>query len=121
MSPFGFDGPQAFLQDLIDGLDREVQDGVAGVQDWIEGQAHSAAVGLLNTMLPPLVHANIAAVKIGESTTLVAASGVVGFTLGTADVSNTVLAGAVADTVKQGISDLRSDCDYARGVNSITW
>jgi hypothetical protein len=121
MSNFGQADPQTFVQDLFDALDHEVETGVKGAQDLIEAQVHSAAVGLLDSMLPPLVRANTVAVKVSESTTVIAASEVVGLTLRTADVGNTVLAGAVADTVKQGISDLRSDSDYARGVNGITW
>ncbi|MGO4533879.1 hypothetical protein [Leifsonia sp. 2MCAF36] len=121
MSHYGGDDPYQFVQDLSDHLNLEVETGEKGVQDWIEGQVHSVAVGLLHSMLPPLVHANTSVVKISESTTVIGAGGVVGFTIGTADVGNTVLAGAVADKVKEGIGELRSDSDYARGVNSITW
>jgi hypothetical protein len=121
MTSYGHDDPESFLENLLDQLNQEVQSGVKGVQDWIEGQIHGVAVGLLHSLLPPLVHGNNAAVKISESTTVVAASGVVEVTLGTADFGNGVLAGAVADKVKQGIGDLRSNNDYARGVNSIAW
>lgn len=121
MPNHGVDDPYTFVQELFDRLNREMETGVEGVQDWIEAQVHGAAVGLLNSMLPPLVHANTSVVKISESSTMIASGEVVGITLGTADVGNTVLAGMVADKVKQAIVDLRSDQDYARGVNSITW
>jgi hypothetical protein len=120
MSTFNPD-PSSWVQDLFDGINREVEAGVEGVQDFIEGHVHEMAVGLLQTMLPALVRANTSIVKVTESTNVIAAGGVVGFTLDTADVSNGVLAGAVADKVKEGISGLRSNSDYARGVNSITW
>ncbi|MGO4595113.1 hypothetical protein AB4Z18_14955 [Leifsonia sp. 2TAF2] len=121
MTSHGHDDPESFLENLMDELNQEVQSGVKGAQDWIEGQIHGVAVGLLHSMLPPLVHGNNAAVKTSESTTVVAASGVVDITLGSADFGNGVLAGAVADKVKQGIDGLRHNNDYTRGVNSIAW
>src|SRR3954451_2947411 len=120
MSTFNPD-PSAFVDDLFEEINREVEGGVEGVQDFIEGQVHGLAVGLLQSMLPALVRANTSIVKVTESANVIAASGVVAFTLATADIGNTVLAGAVADKVKEGISDLHSNNDYARGVNSITW
>lgn len=113
--------PFEFVRVFFDAINREVEMGIPGVQELLEGQIHGVAVGLLHSMLPPLVHANIAAVKISESATIIGNSEAVAFALGTADVSNSVIAGAVADKVKDGIDDLRSDGDYARGVNSITW
>lgn len=113
--------PETFLQELIDGLDHEVATGVEAVQDWLEGQIHNAAVILLHGMLPALIKTNTSVVKITESASVNTASGLVGFTLETVDLGNTVLAGAVADKVSEGIGTLRSSKDYARGVNSITW
>ncbi|MGH1523953.1 hypothetical protein ACRAWC_07900 [Leifsonia sp. L25] len=113
--------PADFLQELFDGLDREMQTGVQEVQDWIEAQVHGAAVQLLDSLMPPIVHANNAAVKISESAIVVPASTGIGVTLGTADLGNTVLAGAVADTVQRGLDELKSQSDYAEGVNSIAW
>lgn len=110
-----------FVQELFDGINREIQTGVSEVQEWIEDQAHGLAVNLLNSVIPPLVHASNAAVKISESAIVMSASGGVGFTLGTADVNNTVLAGAVADTVTRGLGELAGESDYAQGVNSIAW
>jgi sulfite exporter TauE/SafE len=113
--------PQTFLQELIDGLNHEVATGIESVQDWLEGQIHNAAVTLLHGMLPALVKTSTTVVKATESASVNAASGLVGFTLGTVDLSNTVLAGAVADKVAEGIDDLRSSSGYARGVDSIAW
>lgn len=110
-----------FVEELFDGLDREVQNGVKEVQDWIEAQVHGAAVQLLDALLPSMVHASNAAVKVSESAAVMSASAGIGLTLGTADLGNAVLAGAVADTVKRGIDDLKAQSDYSRGVDSIAW
>ncbi|WP_431219695.1 hypothetical protein [Leifsonia xyli] len=115
MSGNGVIDPATFVEELFDGLDREVRAGVEEVQDWIEEQVHGAAVGLLNSVMPPLVQAGYAAVKLSESAIVASAAAGIGFTLGTADVSNAVLAGAVADTVKRGIGELRAQSDYAKG------
>lgn len=87
----------------------------------IERLARNAAMDLLNAALPPIVRANTAAVKASSWAALGAASGIVGFTLTTADVSNDVISGAVAHKVREGIDELRSNSDYAQGVNSIAW
>jgi hypothetical protein len=87
----------------------------------IERLARQAAVGLLNAVLPPIVHTNAGAVKATGWAALTGASGVVGLALTTADVGNSVLAGAVAGKVRQGVEDLTSNNDYAQGVNSIAW
>ncbi|MDR6971407.1 hypothetical protein [Leifsonia shinshuensis] len=121
MTPFGGTDPGSFLRELKDRLERDVQTGAEGVQDWIEAQVHGAAVGLLHSLLPSLVRANMAAVKVSESATLLPAAATIDAALATADLSNTALAGAVADTVQSGIRDLRSAKDYTRGVNSIAW
>jgi hypothetical protein len=113
--------PADFLQELFDGVDRQIQTGVQEVQDWIEAQVHGAAVQLLDSLMPPIVHTGNAAVKISESAIVVPASTGIGLTLGTADLGNTVLAGAVADTVQRGLDELKAQSDYARGVNSIAW
>lgn len=113
--------PFAFVEDFTASLDREIHSGVDALQDFIEGQAHTVALGLLHAMLPPLVRANTLAVKATASTQVAMSGAVVGTALGSADLSNTVLSGAVAKKVGEGISELLSDNDYARGVNSITW
>lgn len=113
--------PAEFVQELFDGIDREMRTGVHDVQDWIEAQVHGAAVQLLNALMPPIVHANNAAVKLSESAVVAPASTGIGFTIGSADLGNSVLAGAVADTVERGLGELRSESDYAQGVNSIAW
>ena len=113
--------PADFVQELFDGVDREIQNGVHEVQDWIEAQVHGAAVQLLDSLMPPIVRANSAAVKISESAIVLPAHTGIGLTLRTADLGNTVLAGAVADTVQRGLDELKAQSDYAMGVNSIAW
>ena len=113
--------PADFVRDLFDGLDREIQTGYQEVNDWIEAQVHGAAVQLLDTVMPPIVHANNAAVKISESAIVASAGAGIRLTLGSADSSNDILAGAVADTVQRGIAELQSQSDYGKGVDSIAW
>lgn len=113
--------PADFVQELFDGLDREVQTGVQEVQDWIEALVHGAAVQLLDSLMPPIVHASNTSVKISESAIVMPAETGIGLTLSTADLGNTVLAGAVADTVQRGLDELKAQSDYAQGVNSIAW
>jgi hypothetical protein len=113
--------PGSFVQELFGGIERELQTGVSEVQSWIEAQARAAAVGLLHSMLPPLVRADYAAVKVTESAVVLPAHAGVGIALSAADVSNGVLAGAVADKVEQGISVLTRRSEYSKGVTSIRW
>jgi hypothetical protein len=113
--------PYAFARDFAEGLNREIEAGVHGVQEWIDEQIRGAAIGLLHSMMPALVRANTSIVKISETAAIVPAAEVVGATLGSADTSNTVLAGAVADKVKAKIDELLAEQTYSRGVESITW
>lgn len=113
--------PADFVQELFEGVNREMQTGVQEVQDWIEAQVHGAAVQLLDSLLPPIVHAKNTEVKLSESAIVLPASTGIGLTLGSADLGNTVLAGAVADTVQRGIDELKAEGDYAQGVNGIAW
>jgi hypothetical protein len=113
--------PADFVQELFDGVNREIQTGVQDVQGWIEAQVHGAAVQLLDSLLPAIVHAKNAEVKISESAIVLPANTGIGVTLGSAYLGNTVLAGAVADTVQRGLDELKAQSDYAEGVNSIAW
>ncbi|WP_158863557.1 hypothetical protein [Leifsonia sp. AG29] len=113
--------PYEFVRDFAAELNREVEAGVLGVQEWIDEQIRGAAIGLLHSMMPALVRANTSIVKISETAAIVPAAEVVGATLGRADVSNTVLAGAVAEKVKGKIRELLSEQTYSRGVESVTW
>ena len=121
MSNHGALDPATFVQELFGGIERELETGVAEVHAWIQAQVHGMAVGLLHSMLPPLVHANYAAVKVSESAVVLPAHGGIRAALGAADTSNGVLAGAVADKVKQGLAELTRRSDYSEGVNSIRW
>ena len=71
-------------------------------------------------MLPALVRTNTSIVKISETAAILPAGEVVRCALGSADTTNTVLAGAVADKVKEKVGELQSEQTYARGVESIT-
>ena len=113
--------PATFVQELFAGIERELQTGTGEVQAWIQAQAHGMAVGLLHSMLPPLVHANYAAVKVTESAIVLPAHAGIHAALGVAEVTNGVLAGAVADKVTHGLTELNRRNDYAEGVNSIRW
>ncbi|MGH1548062.1 hypothetical protein ACRAWB_02335 [Leifsonia poae] len=121
MSNHGALDPAMFVEELFGAIDREVRTGVAEVQAWIEAQVHGMAVGLLHSMLPPLVHANNTAVKVSESAVVLPAHAGIHADVGAADTSNGVLAGAVADKVKQGLAELTRRSDYSKGVNSIRW
>ncbi|MEY9852191.1 hypothetical protein ABH923_001869 [Leifsonia sp. EB41] len=72
--------PADFVQELFDGLNREIQTGVYEVQDWIEAQVHGAAVQLLDSLMPPIVHADRAAVKVSESAIVLPAHTGIGLT-----------------------------------------
>lgn len=113
--------PADFVHELFDGIDREIRTGAHEVQDWIEAQVHGAAVQLLDSLMPPIVRADRAAVKVSESAIMLPAHTGIGLVLSTADLGNTVLAGAVADTVQRGLDELKAERDYAAGVNSIAW
>lgn len=113
--------PTDFVQELFAGVDRELRTGVHEVQDWIEAQAHGAAVQLLESLLPAIIHATNTTVKVSESAIVGPASTGIGFTLGAADLGNTVLAGAVADTAQRGLDELNTHSDYAQGVNTVAW
>ena len=121
MSHHGVHDPATFVEELFGAIDREIRGGVSAVQSFIQAQAHSMAVGLLQSMLPALVRANYAGVKVSQTAVVLPAQTGIGVALGAADVGNGVLAGVVADKVKQGIAGLTRRSDYARGVNSIRW
>ena len=110
-----------FTNGFFTTLDYEISSGISEVQNWIDAQVHGAAVQLLNSVMPPIIHANNSAVRISEFTILTSASTRIGFTLNTADLGNTTLSGAVANTVQRGLNEVKSEGDYVKGVNSVTW
>ena len=108
------------LADLIGGLGSSLHDVAEGIRGGIDAMVNTAAVGLLNSVLPPMVHAKNAVIRSGswvsvEAGTLEVTAGVVGVTVG-----NTVLAGLVAKKVEEGIGTITPNLDYMHGVNSIT-
>lgn len=98
-----------------DGRGGTADDVVAGIHDLI----HSAAVGLLHSVLPPMVHARNAATRVGAWTALEDHTAQVRLALTGAHIHNAVLAGEVARTVEQGVGRITANIDYAGGVNSI--
>lgn len=113
--------PADFVGELFDGLNREMQTGVEEVNDWIESQVHGAAVQLLDALVPPIVHTNNSGVKITESAIVIPAGTGIDLVVNSADINNAVLAGAVADTVRRGVGELKAQSDYNHGVGSIAW
>ena len=113
--------PADFVRGLFDSIDREIQTGVQEVQGWIDAQVHGAAVQLLHTLIPPSVHTNNTTVKVTEALVVGHGGMTIGLALGPAEVSNTVLGGAVANTVQRGLDELKGQSDYGRGVDSIAW
>jgi hypothetical protein len=108
------------LADLIGGIGSGIHDVVDGVQDGIDAMVNTAAVGMLNSLLPPMVHTKNALIRSGswvsvEAGTVEVASRVAGVAVG-----NAVLAGLVAKKVEEGVATITSDLDYMHGVNSIT-
>lgn len=97
-------------------------DGVTSTADStveaIDIAVHQAAVGLLNAVLPPMVHAGYSLVKTGNTVAMNVAIGTVNHTIGSANVS-AVMSGTVEKKVTEGLTHLSSDNDYARGVRSI--
>ncbi|HEV7184512.1 MAG TPA: hypothetical protein VGN33_08435 [Leifsonia sp.] len=123
MADFGSNGANLAcqsLQDLIGGIGSGLHDAADGVQGWIDGLVHEAAVRLLNVLLPPMVHGRNVVVKSGGWVSVEAVTLEINLTLYGASVNNTVLAGLVAKKVEEGVGHITSSLDYTHGVNSIT-
>ena len=82
---------------------------------------HRAAVDLLSIALPTIVRAGSVPVQAAALAVISGSAGHIALTLDGAGFTNTVLGGAVAKKVAQGIETLRADSDYAKAVNSIAW
>lgn len=107
------------LEDLISGIGEGLEGTAEAVRAGIDGLIHSAAVGMLHSMLPPIVHVKNATTRATAWTTVQALTAEVGLTVTGARVHNAVLAGQVAQKVEQGIGLITANLDYAGGVNSI--
>lgn len=107
------------LEDLISGIGEGLGGTAEAVRAGIDGLIHAAAVGMLHSMLPPIVHVKNAATRATAWTTVQALTAEVGLTVTGARVHNAVLAGQVAQKVEQGVGRITANLDYAGGVNSI--
>ena len=107
------------LEDLIAGIGEGLEGTAEAVRAGIDGLIHSAAVGMLHSMLPPVVHVKNAATRATAWTTTQALTAETGLTMSGAGVHNAVLSGRVAQKVQQGVEHITADLDYAGGVNSI--
>lgn len=108
------------LTDLIEGIGSGLHDAADNAQSFIDALVHQAAVELLNALLPPIVHGTNAVTRTSRWVSIEATTLEVRFNLAGAGVSNTVLAGLVADKVELGVTSITSDLDFAHGVNSIS-
>ncbi|GAB3586321.1 hypothetical protein GCM10027406_36170 [Leifsonia lichenia] len=108
------------LAELIEGVGKGFEDATDDAMSYIDAFVHEAAVQLLNAMLPPIVHGNNAVTRSTRWVATEATTVELALNLGGATVSNTTLAGLVAEQVERGITRITSDLDYTHGVNSIT-
>lgn len=108
------------LEDLISGLGDGVAGAAEAVTAGIDSLIHSAAVGLLHSVLPPMVHVKNATTRAAGWTTVQGLTAEVLLAVNGARVHNAVLAGQVASKVDQGVNHISANTDYAGGVNSIT-
>ena len=108
-----------WLDGLIEGALDLVGDGVELTQQAIDEAVHRAAVGLLDAVLPPMIHGADTVVKTVNRPLVHGAAAIVRGTLGVAQGSGTVLTGMVEKKVDSGITTIRGHGDYTRGVESI--
>lgn len=108
------------LEDLIAGIGEGLEGAAEAVRAGIDGLIHSAAVGMLHAMLPPMVHFKNATTRATAWTAVQALTAEAALTVTGARVHNAILAGQVAQKVEQGVEHITTDLDYTRGVNSIT-
>jgi hypothetical protein len=108
------------LEDLIAGVGHGLEGTAEAVRAGVDGLIHNAAVGLLHSVLPPMVHFKNATTRAAAWTTVEAITAEVLLTLTGARVHNAILAGEVARKVEQGVNHISANTDYAGGVNSIT-
>jgi len=108
------------LADVIEGIASGDHDIAHNAQSYIDELVHQAAVQLLNALLPLIVHGNNAVTRSTRWVATEASTLELQFDLAGADISNTVLAGLVAEKVEIGLDRITTDLDFTGGVNSIT-
>ena len=108
------------LADLIGELGNGVHDVADGINEEIAALVHSAAVGMLNSVLPPMVHGKNAVTRASGWIPLEAGTLEIGARLAGVSLGNTVLAGQVAKKIDEGVGRITPHLDYSHGANSIT-
>ena len=108
------------LADLIGQLGNGIHDAAESVEEGIAAQVHSAAVGMLNSVLPLMVHGTNAVTRTSGWVPIEAGTLEIRTRLAAVTIGNTVLAGQVAKKVEEGVGRITRNLDYAQGVNSIT-
>lgn len=103
---------------LADAISRH-QDADA-LQAALNTELHRATVEMLNSGLPLDVRARNSAVRERHVAAVNEAARYIYVALAQANIDNGVLAGQVAETVKQGMAEIASQNDYTSGIASIT-
>ncbi|MEV8213809.1 hypothetical protein [Leifsonia sp. NPDC077715] len=108
------------LADAIAGIEKGLESTAEAARAAIDALLHNAAVGLLHSALPPMVHGRNALVRSGAWMRAEALTAELGLSLTGARVGKAVLSGAVAEAIDKGLDMITKDLDYTPGVNSIT-
>ncbi|MGO4595024.1 hypothetical protein AB4Z18_14510 [Leifsonia sp. 2TAF2] len=115
-----FGSNEANLAYLIQQFGSGLHDLADGVHDGIAALIHHEAVGMLNSVLPPLVHAKNTLVRTGGWVPVEAHTIEIGGRLAGVTVSNAILSGLVQKKVEEGVGTITANLDYTHGVNTIT-
>lgn len=108
------------LAEVIAGIEKSLRDAAPEAKAAIDKLVHDAAVGLLHSALPPMVHTHNGLTRAGAWTRVQALTAEMSLDLAGATVNNAILAGHVAEKVNDGVGHITSNLEYAGGVDSIT-
>jgi hypothetical protein len=108
-------------ESVADAAGSAVESGAEATGAAIESAVRSAAVDLLNAVLPPMVQAEYGAVRAAAWASIQVPVQALGLTVAGANMDETVLTGLVEKKVTEGLSHLKENTDYAQAVNSIKW